>query len=137
MPTVFAASTNSVPAGTVIACPSMVRLMSGMREHGSDVARVPEAVVLVLVVEMPHRRLDHPAGGVAQAAQASAVLQTVGDALEDAELELGSFVRQDAFVCPDRPVAADATGGALAARLERVEAQQPCGRLDDAVRVVH
>src|ERR1700682_307896 len=137
MPTVFAASTMSVPAGTVTLCPSMVRLMSGIREHGSDVARVPEAVVLVLVVEMPHGRLDDPAGGVAQAAQAPAVLQAIGDTLEDPELELGSLVRQDAFVCPNRPVAADATWGAFAARLEGVEAQQPRGRLDDAVRVVH
>src|ERR1700682_6698881 len=112
MPTVLAASTISVPAGTVILWPSIVRLMSGTRQHLSYVARVPQAVVFVLRVEVAHRGLDHPAGGVAQAAQAAPVLQPIGDALEDAELELRALVGKDAVVCAHRPVAADAAWGA-------------------------
>src|SRR5487761_706610 len=108
MPTVLAASTISVPAGTVTWWPSIVRLMSGMRECLADVARVAEAVVLVLVVEVTHGGFDDPAGCVAQAAQAAPVLQAIGDSLEDAELELRSLVRKDKVVSPHRPVAADA-----------------------------
>src|SRR5258708_8029192 len=137
MPTVLAASTIRVPGGTVILCPSMVRFTSGMRQRGSDVAGVPEAVVLVLVAEVAHGRLDGPAGRVAQTAQAASVLQAVGDSLEDAELQLRALVREDAVVGPDCPVAADAAGRALAARLVGVEAQQARGALDDAVRIVH
>src|SRR5229473_3097442 len=137
MPTVFAASTMSVPAGTVILCPSIVRLMSGMRESLPDVAFVTQAVVLVLVVEVPHGRLDDPAGRVTKAAEAASVLQPFGNPLENAELELRPFVREDAVVGAHRPVAADPARRALAARLKGVEAQQPGGGLDDAVRVVH
>src|SRR5260370_20437580 len=137
MPTVLAASTMSVPAGTVILWPSIVRLMSGMRESLPDVAFVTQAVVLVLVGEVRHGRLDGPAGRVTKAAEAASVLQPVGNPLENAELELRAFVREDAVVCAHRPVAADAARRALAARLKGVEAQQPGGRLDDAVRVVH
>src|SRR5450759_5378399 len=133
MPKVLAASTISVPAGTVILCPSRVRLMSGMRECPTDVARMPQAVVFVLIMEVAHGRLDDPTGRITQAAKAAAVLQPVGDALEDSELELRPFVGHDAVVSPNRPVAADAARRALAARLERVEAQQARGRLDHAV----
>src|SRR6202162_4138539 len=137
MPTVLAASTMSVPAGTVTLCPSTCRLMSGMRPRLADVACVPQAVVLVLVVEVAHRRLDHPARRVAQPTQAAPVLQPVGDSLEDAELELRSLVGKDPVVGSHRPVATDAARGAFAAGLVRVEAQEPGGGLDHAVRVVH
>src|SRR5713101_3338822 len=137
MPTSLAASTTSVPAGTAILWPSMVTFTSGMYErrlHGADVV---EAVLLVLVVEVPHRRFDHPAGRVAEAAQAAAVLQAFRHAFEDAELDLRALAGEDAFVRADGPVAADATGRALAAGLEGVEAQQSRRCFDDAVRVVH
>src|ERR1700682_363262 len=137
MPAVLAASTISVPAGTVTLCPSIVRLMSGMCQRFSNVAGVSECVVFVLIAEMAVGRLDDPAGRVAQAAQAAPVLQPLGDALEDAELELGAFVGQDPFVGAYGPVAADAARRALAAGLERVEAQEAGRRLDHAVRVVH
>src|ERR1700687_4381325 len=137
MPTVLAASTIRVPAGTVILCPSMVRFTSGMSCYSSHVAGVAEAVVLVLVVEVAHGRVDDPAGCVAQAAQAAPVLQTVRDPLEDAELQLRALVREDAVVGPDCPVAADAARGALATRLVGIEAQQSRGAFDHAVRVVH
>src|SRR3979411_2372218 len=130
MPTVLAASTISVPAGTVTLYPSIVRLMSGMDQRGSHIARVPQAVVFVLLAEVAHRRLDDPAGRVAQAAQAASVLQAVGDALEDAALQPRPFVGQDAVVRPHGPVATDAAWRALAARLECVEAQQARGRFD-------
>src|SRR6266851_4320452 len=115
MPTSLAASTTSVPAGTAILWPSMVTFTSGMYERGLHRADVVQAVLLVFVVEVPHRRFDHPAGGVAEAAQAAAVLQAVRDALEDAELDLGALAGKDAFVRTDGPVAADATRRALAA----------------------
>src|ERR1700682_5969079 len=137
MPTVLAASTISVPAGTVILWPSIVRLMSGTRQHLSYVARVPQAVVFVLRVEVAHRGLDHPARGVAQAAQASPVLEPVRNALQESELELRPLIREDAVVGANRPVGADAAGRALAARLEGVEPQQSGGCLHDAVRIVH
>src|ERR1700694_4879213 len=131
MPTVFAASTISVPAGTVILWPSIVSVMSGMSQHLADVARVAQAVVFVLVVEVAHRRLDHPTGRIAEPAETASVLQPVGDALQDAELELRSLVRQVGVVGAHRPVAADPARRALAARLERVEAQESRGGLDD------
>src|SRR6266849_2486713 len=137
MPTVLAASTMSVPAGTVILCPSIVRLMSGMHESLPDVAFVTEAVVLVLVVEGAHGRLDDPAGRVAQAAQAAPVLQPVRHALENAELQLGSLIGQDSLVSSDRPVPAHPARRALAAGFERVKPQQPGSGLDHTVRVVH
>src|SRR3984893_17419413 len=118
MPTVLAASTISVPAGTVTLCPSIVRLMSGMRQRLPHIALVSQAVVLVLLAEVAHRRLDDPAGRVAQAAEAAPVLQPVGDALEHAELQPRTFVGQDAVVGAHGPVAADAARRALAARLE-------------------
>src|ERR1700676_4830773 len=100
----------------------MVRLTSGMRKRLADIALVTQAVVFVLVVEVAHRRLDHPAGRVAQTAEAATILQTVRDSFEDAELELRSLVRQDAVVGAHRPVAADAAGRAFAAGLVGVEA---------------
>src|SRR3982074_3481745 len=105
MPTVLAASTMSVPAGTVTLCPSIVRLMSGMGEGLPNVALVSQAVILVLLFEVAHRRLDDPTGRVAKAAQAPTVLQSIGDALQDAELQPRSLVGQDAVVGSDGPVA--------------------------------
>src|SRR6266581_3913439 len=137
MPTVFAASTTSVPAGTAILWPSMVRLTSGIDGSLAHVARVPERVVLVLVAEVAERGVDHPAARVTQAAEAATVLQAVRDPLEDVKLDLRALVGQDALVGPHRPVLADAARRALAARLVGVELQQPMRRLDDAVRVVH
>src|SRR6202521_49703 len=137
MPTVLAASTISVAAGTVTLCPSMVRLMSGMCKRLADVAGVPEGVVLVLLAEVAESRVDDPARGVAEPAQAAAVLEAVRDALEDAQLELRALVGQDALVGPHRPVAADAARRALATGLVRIELEQPVGGPDHAVRVVH
>src|ERR1700682_148824 len=115
MPTVLAASTMRVPAGTVTLCPSMVRFTSGMRERLSHVAGVVEGVVFVLVPERAEGRVDDPAGGVAEAAQAPSVLQAVRHALEDAEVDLRALVGEDALVGAHRPVAADAARGALSA----------------------
>src|SRR5438309_1973191 len=137
MPTRLAASTTRVPAGTVTLCPSMIRLTSGMGErrlHGADVV---EAVLLVLVVEVTHRRLDHPTSRVAKSTQAAAVLQAVRHAFENSELDLRALAGEDAVVRAHRPVAADAARCALAAGLEGVKAQQPRRGFDNAVGVVH
>src|SRR5712692_2497779 len=120
-----------VPAATVTLWPSMVRLPSGTRHHLADVALVPERVVFVLAVEVAERGVDDPAGRVAKAAQAAAVLQSVGDAAEAVELDLRPLVGQDALVHPHRPVAADAARRALAAGLVRVELQQPVRGADE------
>src|SRR5712692_509651 len=137
MPTSLAASTTRVPAGTAILWPSMVTFTSGIYGYRSDIARVPKGVVLVLLAEVAEGRVDDPPGGVAETAEASTVLQYVGDALEDTKLDLRALVRQDTVVGPDRPVAPDATRRALPARFVGIEAEQAGGRLDDAVRVVH
>src|SRR5712692_11327272 len=115
MPTSLAASTMSMPAGTVILCPSMVRLMSGIGERGLHRANAVQAVLLVLVVEVPHGRLDHPARCVAKPTQAAAVLQAVRHALENAQLDLGALAGEDPVVGAHGPVAADAAWRALAA----------------------
>src|SRR5712692_475165 len=150
MPMVFAASTISVPAGTVILCPSMVRLTSGncpsgpaghlptrWGGQGSHVALVPQRVVLVLLAEVAERGVDHPARRVTQAAQAAPVLQAVRHSLQRVELDLRTLVGEDPLVCAHRPVAADSTWRALAARLVGVELEQAIGGADDAVLVVH
>src|SRR5579859_2773981 len=108
MPIVLAASTISVPAGTVILCPSMVRLTSGTGPHLADLALVPERVVLVLAVEVAERGIDDPARRVAEPAQAAAVLERVRDPAEVVELDLRALVGQDALVHAHRPVASDA-----------------------------
>src|SRR5579859_3826043 len=107
MPAVLAASTIRVPAGTLILRPSMVRLTSGIRGDSLGLAGAPQAELLVFPAEVAKRRVDHPARGVAESAQAPAVLQTVRDALQDAELDLRPLSGQDLFVDPHRPVAAD------------------------------
>src|ERR1700704_5915422 len=98
----------------------MVRFTSGIREHRPHVARVPQGVVLVLIAEVTERRVDDPAGRVAEAAKAAPVLQPVRDPLEDAELDLRSFVGEDALIGAHSPVAANTTRRALAARLVRI-----------------
>src|SRR6266851_3725956 len=135
MPMVFAASTTSVPAGTVILWSSMVRLTSGIDGNLAHVARMPQSVVLVLIAEVAERGVDHPAARVTQAAEAAAILQAVGDPLQDVQLDLRALVGEDALVGPRRPVLADAARRALAARLVGVELQQPVRRRDDAMRV--
>src|SRR5216683_6903962 len=137
MPTVLAASTMSVPAGTVILWPSMVRLTSGMRKSPSDVALVSERVVLVLRAGVADGRVDDPDSRIAESAQASPVLQPVGDSEQDVELDLRSLVGQDPLVGAHRPVLTDPAWRALAARLIGVELQEPVRSPDDAVRVVH
>src|SRR5690242_14471231 len=101
----------SVPAGTAILWPSMVRLMSGMGHH---LALVPQRVVFVLAVEVAERGVDDPACRVAEAAQAAPVLQRVRDPAEVVELDLRTLVGQDALVHAHRPVASDAARRALA-----------------------
>src|SRR5437879_5159818 len=51
-----------------------------------DVALVPERVVLVFLAEVADRGVDHPAGRIAEAAQAPPVLQPVRDADQRVEL---------------------------------------------------
>src|SRR5438128_8775005 len=136
MPMVFAASTISVPAGTVTLRPSMVRLMSGTDGDLADAAPVPQGVVFVFVPEVAEGGVDDPASRVAQSAQAAAVLQAVGNTLEDVELDLGALIGEDPLVGPDRPVLSDSARRALAARLVRVELHQPVRGEDDAVAVV-
>src|SRR5215467_7885579 len=121
MPTVLAASTTRVPAGTVILWPSIVRFTSGTYSHPADVAFVPQCVVFVLAAEMTERRIDHPAGRVAQAAEAAAVLERVGHLAKVVQLDLRPFVGEDPLVHAHRPVATDAARRALAARLVGVE----------------
>src|SRR5947209_16639714 len=120
MPRSLAASTTKVPAGTAILWPSIVTLTSGMRPH---LACVPQRVVLVLLAEMAECRIDDPPGRVAQPAETTAVLQPVGDPLENAQLDLRTLVREDAVVRSDRPVAAHAAWCALAAGFVGVEPQ--------------
>src|SRR5437773_12314082 len=134
MPTVFAASTIRVPAATASLWPSIVRLTSGMR---CDLAFVPERVVLVLAVEVAESRVDDPARRITEPAEAAAVLQRVRDAAEVVQLNLRPVVAEDALVHAHRPVAPDAAGRALAARLVGVELEKPVRRPHDAVRVVH
>src|SRR5690348_17167568 len=117
MPMVFAASTTSVPAGTVILWSSMVRWTSaispphkwggGIHRHLAHVAGVPQRVVLVLLAEVAERGVDHPAARVTEAAKAAAVLQAVRDPLQDVELDLRALVGEDALVGPRSPVLAD------------------------------
>src|SRR5690242_5820735 len=136
MPMVLAASTISVPAGTVTLWPSMVRLTSGMRRNRLHAAGVVQAVLLVLAVEVPHRRVDDPAGRVAEAAKAAPVLQRVRDLAQVLQLDLAALVGEDPLVHAHSPVAADTARRALAARLARVELEQAVRRADHAVRVV-
>src|SRR6266849_1627701 len=114
-PPSLAASTTSVPAGTARLWPSIVTFTSGMGDgslHGADVV---QAVFLVLVSEVPHGRLDHPTRCVAQPTEAAAVLEAVGDPLEDPELDLRALAGEDSLVRAYRPVATHAAGCALAA----------------------
>src|SRR2546428_13041129 len=100
---VLAASTMSVPAGTVSFLPSIVRLISGIRRNLSDVALMPESVVLVLLAEVADGGVDHPAGPIAEAAQAPAVLQPLPDAGHAIELDLRALPRPDALLSSNRP----------------------------------
>src|SRR5262245_23290124 len=132
----LAASTISVPLGTDTCWPSMVRVTrspSGMCRYPQGRALVAQRVLLVLVAEVLHRRHDHPARGVAQAAQAAPVLEALLDAVQDLEVDRAALAAQDAFERADGPVAADAARRALAARLARVEPQEPVRRLHHAV----
>src|SRR6266508_2275135 len=135
MPMVLAASTIRVPAGTVSLWPAIVRWMSGMghrvptcgevgagrRRRGRNLAFVPQRVVLVLLAEVPEGEADDPARGVAQAAEAAPILQTVGDPQQRVDLDLRTLVGEDPLVRAYGPVAADAAGRALAARLVGIE----------------
>src|SRR5438093_1161419 len=49
---------------------------------------MPERVVLVLAAEVTNRGVDHPARRVSEATQAAAVLERIGNALKDVELDL-------------------------------------------------
>src|SRR5207247_5774576 len=145
MSTFLAASTTSVPSGTVTRGPSIVSVTiggpfgsgSGTGGHPVRRALVSERVLLVLAAEPLHRGHDHPARRVAEAAQAATALQALLDAVQDLQVDLAAGAGQDAIEGPHRPVAADAAGRALAARLVRVEAQAPVARAHDAVRVAH
>src|SRR5439155_1558640 len=99
----------------------------------SAASATPQAVLLVLSPEVAHRGHDHPAGGVAEAAEAAAVLETVLDRVQDLEVDGAPLAGQDACVRANRPVAVDAAGGALPARFVRIELEQPGGRLHHAV----
>src|SRR5438132_9730687 len=114
-----------VPGGTVTLWPSIVTVTSGKRCHRPDVALMPERVVLVLAAEVTNRGVDHPARRVSEATQAAAVLERIGNALKDVELDLRTLVGEDALVCAHGPIAADAARRAFATRLMGVELQQP------------
>src|ERR1700682_3204234 len=101
---------------------SVTILTSGMDERLLDRACLVEAVLLVLVAEVGHGRLDDPTGGVAETAQAAPPLQALLNAIEERELDLGTLVGEDPFVGPDRPVAAHPAGRALAAGFVGVKA---------------
>src|SRR5205823_9595730 len=100
--------------------PSMIRLTSGIRglllpihgevaaggrRRGLHLALVPEGVVFVLLPEVAQRGVDHPARGVAQAAQAAPVLEAVRHALQGVELGLRALAGEDTLVGAYRPVA--------------------------------
>src|SRR2546429_9048124 len=104
---------------------------------GAHFAFVPERVVLVLAVEVAERGVDDPARRVAEPAEAAAVLQRVRDAAGAVELDLRPVVAEDALVHAHRPVAPDAARRALAARLVRIELEEPARRSPGAVRAVH
>src|SRR5438067_267288 len=89
-------------------------------------ARACTAIELCVFTTMPS------ATGVVQA-----VFGRVRDAAEVVELDLRPVVAEDALVHAHRPVAPHAARRALAARLVRVELQQPVRGAHDAVRVVH
>src|SRR5207253_9551565 len=101
-------------SGTCGLFPIPGEVPAGGRRRASDVAFMPERVVLVLLAEMSQRGVDDPAGRVAEPAQAPAVLQPVRNALQGVELGLRSLIGQDSVVRPDRPVAADPAGCAFA-----------------------
>src|SRR2546430_9368504 len=121
MPMVLAASTIRVPAGTVTFCPSMVRLISGTGRDRSHVAFVSQRVIFVFLSEMPERGVDHPTGGVAQTAQAPAVLQAVGDPEQHIDLDLRALRGQDALERTYSPLSPHAALPAFAARVVRVQ----------------
>src|SRR5215831_11249005 len=137
----LAASTIRVPLGTLTCWPSMVSVTrfgaSGMCGNLCYGAFVSQGVLLVLVAEVPHRGHDHPARRVAQAAEAASELQALLDAVQDLQVDRAAVAAQDALERAHGPVAAHAARRALAARLVRIEAEQPVGRLHHAVRVVH
>src|SRR5215472_9475353 len=97
---------------------------SGMGGHPVSRALVAQRVLLVLVAEMPHRRHDHPARGVAQAAQAAAVLEALLDAVQDLQIHRAALAGEDPLERANGPVATHAARRALAARLVGVEAEQ-------------
>src|SRR5215831_15246265 len=127
----FAASTMRVPFGTLTDWPSMVSVTrsegvcSGMCGDWLHRALVSQGVLLVLIAEVLHRRHDHPARRVAQTAQAAPELEALLDAVQDLQVDRAALTGQNALERAHRPVAADAARGALAARLVRVEAEQP------------
>src|SRR5260370_26434204 len=100
MPTSLAASTTSVPAGTASLWPSIGMLTSGMRGHSSDVACVPKGLVLVLLAEMAHRRVDDPPTGVAESAEPPAVLEPIRHPLHEVELDPRALVGEASLVGP-------------------------------------
>src|SRR5256886_9920134 len=99
---VLAASTMSVPAGTLSFFPSIVRLISGIRRNLSDVALVPERVVFVFLTEVADGGIDHPACPIPQTAQAPPVLQPARDTDPRVELELPPRPGQTAVVSTHR-----------------------------------
>src|SRR5438105_5164478 len=102
-----------------------------------DLALMPERVVLVLAVEVPEGGIDDPARGVAETAEAAAVLQRVRDPAEVVELDLRAVAGEDALVHAHGPIASDAARRALAGRLAGGELKKPVRRPNDAARVVH
>src|SRR5438270_2645422 len=146
MPIRLAASTMSVPFGTVTEWPSMVSVArlgsfcggaSGMCELAAlHAALITQAVLLVLLAEALHRPLDDPAGGVAEAAQTAAGRQAGLHTVEEREVGARAVAGQHPVVGAHGPVAAHAAGRALAAGLVRVELHQPVGHAHDAARVV-
>src|SRR5438105_9582191 len=103
--------------------------LSGMGGHELNRALVMEHVLLVLVAEVVHRRLDDPTGRVAEPAQAATILERARDAIEQVHVDGDTVSRENFLVKPHGPVAADAARRAFAARLVGVEAQQSVGSL--------
>src|SRR5579859_5265169 len=82
-----------------------------------DRALVAEAVLLVLLPEAVHARLDHSTRRVPETAQTPPTLEAGLDPVQQLQVHLAALARQDALVGAHRPIAAHAARRALAARL--------------------
>src|SRR5438067_12498515 len=132
MPTCLAASTTSVPFGTVTSRPLIVTVTSSSAMVPWVIRAPPQAEVFqVLVAEVLHGSRDRAGGEVAQGAQHLAA-DLAGQRQQQVEIGFAAaatFQPKQDFV---QPTGALAAGGALAARLVAEELLHPGRRPHDA-----